>query len=79
MATNASPQTHSEVVSKIIDDASKNRRQLVEGTTYIALQNLLIIKCESFWIPIDVSSIIEFREFLKRNWPISGYLPEGHQ
>jgi hypothetical protein len=61
MAENAMAQNDAEVIARIIDDASKDRRQLVDGLTYIALQDILVVKCGSFWIPVNVSSIEELK------------------
>jgi hypothetical protein len=61
MATGTDRQNYPSLVGKLIDEASKQKRQLIDGISYIALQDLLVIKCGPFWLPISVKDIPEFR------------------
>ena len=61
MATSTDRQNYFQQVGKLIDEASKQKRQLIEGLIYIALQDLLVIKCGALWLPVSVNKITEFR------------------
>jgi hypothetical protein len=61
MATSTDHQNYTQLVGKLIDEASKQKRQIIDGLVYIALQDLLVIKCGEFWLPVSVHKIPEFR------------------